>query len=81
MNKTRTRKYIKEKIYTKAFEDLRTTQSTHSKVKDIIYEKYTCQEYLKSSKFSFEEASILVALRSKTVKDIKSNIRSFSQPK
>ena len=44
-----------------------------------MYEKYTCQEYLKSSKFSFEEATILVALRSKTVKDIKSNIRSFSQ--
>ena len=79
MNKNMTRKYIKEKIYTKAFEDLRSTQSTHSKVKDIKYEKYTCQEYLKSSKFSFEEASILVALRSKTVKDIKSNIRSFSQ--
>ena len=79
MNKNMTKKYIKEKIYTKAFEDLRQTQSMHSKVKDIKYEKFTCQEYLKSAKFSFEEASMLVALRSKTVKDIKSNIRSFSQ--
>ena len=72
MNKNMTKKYIKEKIYTKAFEDLRKTQSMHSKVKDIKYEKFTCQEYRKSAKFSFEEAPILVALRSKTVKDIKS---------
>ena len=78
-NKNLTRKYIKEKIYRKAFEDLRTKQSNHSKVKDIQYENYTCQEYLKSSKFSFEEATILVALRSKTVKDMKCNIRTFSQ--
>ena len=35
MNKNRTKKYIKEKICTKAFEDLKTTQSRHSKVKDI----------------------------------------------
>ena len=79
MSKNLSRKYIKEKMYKKAFEDLRATQTKHSKVRDIQYEKYTCQEYLKSSKFSFKEASILVALRSKTVKDIKCNTRLFSQ--
>ena len=54
-------------------------QSKHSKVKDIKYEKFTCQEYLKSPMVSFKESSILVSLRSKTVKDLKSNFRSFSQ--
>ena len=63
----------------KAFEDLKSTQLTHSKVKAIQYDQYKCQEYLKSPNINFEEASVLVALRSKTVKDIKSNIRSFSQ--
>ena len=79
MNKTMARKYIKDKIYRKAFEDLKSTQLTHSKVRAIQYDQYTCQSYLKSPKFNFEEASILVALRSKTVKDVKSNIRSFVQ--
>ena len=79
LNKNLTRKYIKDKIYRKAFEDLKSTQLTHSKVKAIQYDQYKCQEYLKSPNINFEEASVLVALRSKTVKDIKSNTRSFSQ--
>ena len=48
-------------------------------MKDIEYDKYACQEYIKSSKFRCEESTVLAALRSKTVSDIKSNIRSFSQ--
>ena len=67
------------KIHTKAFEDLKTLQTKHSKVKEIVYKEYTCQGYIKNSKFKCEESTILVALRSKTVRDIKSNIRSFSQ--
>ena len=73
------KKYIKDKIYAKAFEDLKYAQSQHSKVKDIEYEQYACQGYLRSKKFSSEESSLLVAMRSKTVSNIKSNIKSFSQ--
>ena len=79
MNKNVSKKHIKEKIYAEAFEELKMMQSKHSKVKDLKYEKYACQEYLKSPIVSFKEASMLVSLRSKTVKDVKSNIRSFSQ--
>ena len=79
MNINLTRKFIKAKIYEKAFEDLKSKQITHSKVKNIKYEEFTCQTYLKSSKLSFNEASILFALRSQTLKDVKSNTRSFSQ--
>ena len=79
LNKNLAKKYVKKKIYTKAFKDLKTLQSQHSKVKDIEYEEYACQGYIKNSKFRFKESTILAALRSKTVSDIKSNIRSFSQ--
>ena len=34
---------------------------------------------MRSKKFTFEESSLLVAMRSKTVSNIKSNIRTFSQ--
>ena len=73
------KKYIKDKIYEKAFEALKHAQSQHSKVKDIEYEQYACQGYMKNKQFSFEESSLLVALRSKTLSNIKSNIKSFSQ--
>ena len=79
LNKNLAKKYVKTKIHTKAFEDLKMLQSKHSKVKDIEYKEYACQGYIKSSKFRFEESTVLAALRSKTVSDIKSNIRSFSQ--
>ena len=78
-SKNTTKKYIRSKIYAKAFQDLKYAQSQHSKVKDIEYENYACQGYMKNRKFSFEESSLLVAMRSKTVPNIKSNIRSFSQ--
>ena len=37
------------------------------------------QNYLKNSKMKYEEATILFALRSQTVKDIKLNTKTFSQ--
>ena len=79
LNKNAAKKYIKTKIHTKAFEDLKMVQEKHSKVKDIEYKEYGCQGYITNLKFRFEESTVLAALRSKTVRDIKSNIRSFSQ--
>ena len=54
-------------------------QANHSKVKHIKYEKFETQEYLKSPKYIFKEASTLLALRSRTVNNIKANTRLFSQ--
>ena len=73
------KKYIKEQIYVKAFTDLKLLQANHSKVKHIKYEKFETQEYLKSPKYTFKEASTLLALRSRTVNIIKANSRLFSQ--
>ena len=77
--KSQAKNYIKEKIYSKTFENLKTAQKTHSKVKDIEYTEYKMQKYLKNSKMKYEEATILFALRSQTVKNIKLNIKTFSQ--
>ena len=77
--KCQAKKYIKEQIHSKAFENLQAVQKTHSKVKDIKYTEYKMQNYLKNSKMKYEEATILFALRSQTVKDIKLNTKTFSQ--
>ena len=79
LNKNQAKKYIKEQIYVKAFTDLKLLQANHSKVKHIKYEKFETQEYLKSPKYTFKEASTLLALRSRTVNNIKANTRLFSQ--
>ena len=78
-NKAQTKKYVKEKVYQKTFENLKNVQKTHSKIKDIQYDKFKKQEYLTNKMFSYEEASMLFALRSRTVKEIKCNMKSFSQ--
>ena len=77
--KFQAKKYIKEQIHSKTFENLQAVQKTHSKVKDMKYTEYKMQNYLKNSKMKYEEATILCALRSQTVKDIKLNIKTFSQ--
>ena len=79
LNKNQAKKYIKEQIYVKAFTDLKLLQANHSKVKHIKYEKFETQEYLKSPKYTFKEASTLLALRSRTVNNIKANTHLFSQ--
>ena len=79
LNKKQAKKYIKEQIYVKAFTDLKLLKANHSKVKHIKYEKFETQEYLKSPKYTFKEASTLLALRSRTVNNIKANTRLFSQ--
>ena len=77
--KSQAKNYIKEKIRSKTFENLQAVQKTHSKVKDIKYTEYKMQNYLKNSKMNYEEATLLFALRSQTVKDIKLNTKTFSQ--
>ena len=77
--KCQAKKYIKEQIHSKAFENLQAVQKTHSKVKDMKYAEYKMQNYLKNSEMNYEEATLLFALRSQTVKDIKLNTKTFSQ--
>ena len=77
--KSQAKEYIKKKIYSKTFENLKDIQRTHSKIKNIRYDHYKIQNYITNPKLKYEEASLLFALRSQTVKNIKCNLKSFSQ--
>ena len=70
---------IKQKIAETAFIYLVNKQKGHSKVLDITYEKYATQAYLKSTLFSNNEVCLLAALRSHTVRGIRSNFKNMYQ--
>ena len=73
MDKLSAKKEIKTKTKIAAFKELKSIQATHEKVKDIFYTQFESQEYLKSSIITNKEAELITALRSKTVRGIKSN--------
>ena len=68
---------IKTSIRKAAFEELKTKQQSHSKVKVIKYERFEVQQYIISGLFSNEEVSLLAALRSHTVRGIICNFRKM----
>ena len=55
------------------FDQLKKTQSTHTKVTDICYSTFTRQEYRISHELNNHEVSILFSLRSRTFKNVKNN--------
>ena len=60
-----------------AFKELKDIQTHHTKVKDIAYNKLDCQPYLSNAMFSNEEASILAAARSHTIRGIRCNFKNL----
>ena len=60
-----------------AFVDLKNKHQNHSKVSEIIYENFQCQEYLSSGMFSNEEISVLSSLRSHTLRTIRCNFKNL----
>ena len=77
--KVEAKKYIKHQIYTLAFEELKKRQATHKKINRIKYEKLERQKYLESKELTLKEACMLVALRSHSVKEIKTNFKTFNK--
>ena len=69
------KKFIKNKIHTAAFKYLLNLSQTHSKVKNIEYEKHETQKYMLNSTFSNQEVNLLHAFRSRTVRGIRTNFR------
>ena len=67
------KKFIKSKVKEAAFQYLTKLQKTHSKVKDIKFEKLEIQKYLTSPVFSNCETKLLFALRSRTLEGIRAN--------
>ena len=71
------KKKIKSKINEAAFKYLKDLQQTHSKVKNVKYEKFETQQYLTSQLFTNKETSLLYSLRTKTTKIFKANFTSL----
>ena len=67
------KKKVKAKMRDVALTYLKNLQQTHSKIKDIKYEKLKIQDYLKSPLFSNSETSLLFSLRSRTAETFKAN--------
>jgi hypothetical protein len=67
------KKYIKYKVRTAAFQNLKQQQQKHSKVKHIVYKTFKVQPYIVSSLFTKDDISTLVSLRSRTVRGIRSD--------
>ena len=61
------RKIMKEKVHKAAFNQLiELKQKSKTKMKDVDYDKFEMQSYMKSSKLNLDEIRLLFALRSKS---------------
>jgi hypothetical protein len=67
------KKNIKNKIRQRVFEELKQVKDTHSKVRNIQYESFEIQEYMKNSVLTNQEISLLFSMRSKTMRSVKTN--------
>ena len=70
---------MKHKFKEAEYTYLTTEQYAHKKIKYIVYNKLETQEYIKSPKITNKEAEILTALRSQTLRGIRSNFHTFYQ--
>ena len=71
--KTEHKNNVKKKIHKYVFDNLKQQQQGHSKIRDICYEKFKPQEYLKTHMLTNHEVSLLFSLRSRTTKQFKAN--------
>ena len=76
LNKSNFKNIVREKIRTNAFKYLIEIKISQSKLSDIEYSKFEMQNYLRSSKLTNEEKSLLFRIRTRTVDDIKTNFRT-----
>ena len=80
MSELQYKKFIKKHIEKAAFRNLSEVQASHSKVRDIKYESFLAQPYILSTAFSNSEIVTLAALRSHTIRGLKSNFSSWYKP-
>ena len=71
--KQRFKKLVKQKIYDKAFLYLKDLKDGHSKMQNMEYGAFEVASYLKSSLFNSSDISLLLALRTRTVRGIRSD--------
>ena len=72
-----TKKELKITANIVAFNVLKDMLKTHSKVKQIQYEVFEIQPYLKTNLITIKETNMLTALRSKCIRGIKCNFKKM----
>ena len=78
MQEAEYKKLIKRTVYDTAFNELQLLKESHSKVRGNIYtDLKQMQSYFSNRKISNRQMSIMFALRSKTLRSIKSNFPSM----
>ena len=80
-NKQKFKKIVKNKVSDAAFNFLKCRQATHSKMKKLSYEKFEMSQYLCSPLFTKNSRSLLLALRTRTVRGIKSDFPGIYRDK
>ena len=73
MSKFKFKKVVKSKVLKAAFKYLKDLQQTHSKMDNLQYDKFEASIYLTSPQFTFDNASLLLALRTRTVRGIRND--------
>lgn len=74
------KKYVKSKIRSSAFQYLEGLKSNHSKVRDNQYtDLQKPQQYLTSKLFTNDQCFLIFALKSKTLRGVKTNTKSLYQ--
>ena len=76
MTKSTFKKLTKRKCREAAIAYLTKLQKSHSKVEDITYQKHSVQKYLGSPLFNDRTRKLLLALRTKTVRNLNVNFSS-----
>ena len=79
MKESKYKSLVKNKIQEAAFKNLLEIKNNHSKMKNVVYQKHELQPYLCSPLFGSEDIEMLLALRTRTVRGVKSDFRGMNQ--
>jgi len=77
MSKYEYKRFIKQRVKEAVFKNLLTKKDAHTKISDIKYTEFSKLGYINSTLFTNSEVSLLLALRTHTVKGIKRNTPSL----
>ena len=75
MTRGKFKSLVKEKTKQAAFKYLLSIKEKHSKMNGLMYTKFEKQKYLSSPLFNCETSKLLMALRTRTVNEIKNDFR------
>ena len=77
LKKTKFKSIVRNKIKHAAYKSLNAQKEKHSKMSGLVYKKLEKAEYLGNPLFNSESVTLLLALRTRTVRGIKNDFRGM----